>query len=89
MLRLEEERKQWRDFIRSKELLKLEEESKLMAEENLMIELERLKLGLSTSLEILEAQRYYQEAVSRLALARFQAKISEVGVLRLNGKLIQ
>jgi outer membrane protein len=89
LLRLEEERKQWRDFIRSKELLKLEEESKLMAEENLMIELERLKLGLSTSLEILEAQRYYQEAVSRLALARFQAKISEVGVLRLNGKLIQ
>ncbi|MBK9637452.1 MAG: TolC family protein [Bacteroidetes bacterium] len=87
--RQEEERKQWRDFSRTKELLKLEEESKLMAEENLMIELERLKLGLSTSLEILEAQRYYQEAVSRLALARYQAKISEVGILRLNGKLIQ
>ncbi len=70
-------------------VLKLEEESKLLAKENLDIALERFRLGVTTSIELKLAQKSYEEAVTRLSDARFNAKISETQLLKLSGGIIK
>ncbi|MBK9400639.1 MAG: TolC family protein [Bacteroidetes bacterium] len=64
-------------------MIALEEQSSALAAENLNIVLERLRSGLSTSLEIQEAQRSYQDTVGRLLSAKYNAKIAETEILRL------
>jgi outer membrane protein TolC len=54
-----------------------------------MVATERLKSGLGTSLEITEAQRNFEDAATRLFEARYQAKLTETEVLKMNGKLIE
>lgn len=70
-------------------ILKLEEENKLLAKENLEIALERFSLGASTSIELKIAQESYEESVQRLSDARFNAKISETQLLKLSGDIIK
>lgn len=70
-------------------ILKLEEESKQLAKENLDIALERFRLGVTASIEIKLAQQSYEEAINRLSDARFNAKISETQLLKLNGNIIK
>ena len=71
------------------DILKLEEESKLLAKENLDIALERFRLGVTTSIELKLAQQSYAEATNRLADARFNAKLSETQLLKLSGSIIK
>jgi outer membrane protein TolC len=71
------------------EIVKLEEERVAMANENLLIVTERLRTGLTNSLEIQDAQRNYQDATSRLYTARYNAKISETEILKLRGELLK
>lgn len=70
-------------------LLKLEEENIQLAKENVSIALERFKLGVSTFLELREAQKSLEDAYDRLIAARYNTKLSETELLRLKGELVK
>jgi outer membrane protein len=88
-LRQQAEKKLLREYNDRISMIALEEESSALAAENLNIVLERLRSGLSNSLEIQEAQRSYQDAVGRLLSAKYNAKIAETEILRLKGELLK
>lgn len=79
----------WREFSSSLTLLSIEEENIKFAGEVLLIAQERYRVGSSASVELQEAQRTYEEALTRLTDARFAAKISETTLRRLNGELVR
>lgn len=69
--------------------LKLEEENIELAKENVMIALERFRQGISTYLELREAQKSLQDAYDRLIAARYNTKLSETELLRLKGDIVK
>jgi outer membrane protein TolC len=69
--------------------LRLEEENIELARENVMIALERFRQGVSTFLELREAQKSLEEAYDRLIAARYNTKLSETELLRLKGEIIR
>ncbi|MFM7672030.1 MAG: TolC family protein [Bacteroidota bacterium] len=71
------------------ETWKLEEQNIRLAEENVKIVLEVYRLNSTTLLQLKEAQRSLQEAYDRLIRARFEAKLAETELLRLQGKFIR
>lgn len=79
----------YKQYLADKELLKMEEETILTAEENLSISLEKFRLGGSTILELNEAQRSYDAALNRLVEAQADVKLSELELLRLSGTLVE
>ncbi|MBL7888391.1 MAG: TolC family protein [Bacteroidia bacterium] len=70
-------------------LLELEEENTKLAKEAADIALERFRIGSSNSIELKEIQRSYEEALTRLAQARYNAKVSEVQLMKLNGEIVK
>lgn len=72
-----------------KKLLSLEEDNILLAKENVNIALQRFKLGASTYIELHEAQISLSEAYDRLIAARYNTKVAEIELLRLQGKIVQ
>lgn len=68
---------------------KLEEENIRLAIENVQIVLEVYRLNSTTLLQLKEAQRSLQEGYDRLIRARYQAKLAETELLRLQGKFLQ
>ncbi len=70
-------------------LINLESENYKVAEENVSIGLERLKLGSTTPLEFRETQRQLINAKSRLVAAQFEAKNAETDLLRISGQLVK
>lgn len=70
------------------DLVKLEEESTKLAQENVSIMLERFKLGQSTTLELKDAQNSLLSAKTRLVNARYDAKVAETDVKRVEGTLL-
>lgn len=79
----------YRTFQDNLQILQLEEENAQLAKENRDIALERFKLGNSSALELKEAQRSCEEAITRLVNARYAAKLSEVDLIKLNGELVK
>lgn len=79
----------FKDYELQKKNLKLEEENILLARENVFIALERFKQGVSTYLELREAQISLEDAYNRLISARFNAKLAETELLRLKGDIIK
>jgi outer membrane protein len=77
------------NFKNSMELLTLEEDNILLARKNVTINLERFRLGYVTSLQLKDAQKSFLDAESRLVSARYDAKVSETELLRLNGTLVK
>jgi outer membrane protein len=69
--------------------LRLEEENIELAKENVFIALERFKLGVSTFLELREAQKSLEDAYDRLIAARYNTKLSETELMRLKGDLVK
>lgn len=69
--------------------LQLEEENIALAKENVMIALERFRQGVSTYLELREAQKSLQDAYDRLIAARYNTKVSETELLRLKGDIVR
>ncbi|MCO5236513.1 MAG: TolC family protein [Chitinophagaceae bacterium] len=69
--------------------LRLEEENIELAKENVMIALERFRQGVSTYLELREAQKSLQDAYDRLIAARYNTKLSETELLRLKGEIVR
>ncbi|MCK6648591.1 MAG: TolC family protein [Bacteroidia bacterium] len=70
-------------------LLELEEDNTKLAKEAVDIALERFRIGSSNSIELKEIQRSYEEALTRLAQARYNAKVSEVQLMKLNGEIVK
>ncbi len=71
------------------QILNLEEENDKLVKENLDMALERFRLGASTSIELKEAQRSYEDSNNRLSDARYNAKVSETQLLKLSGEIIK
>lgn len=74
-------------YTNSLQLLRMESQNVLAARENLSIATERFQLGDLSGIEFRESQRNFVAAESRLLLARYQVKISEISLLQLAGEL--
>ena len=79
----------FKDYELEKQLLQLEEENITLAKENVNIALERFRQGVTTNLELREAQRSLEEAYNRLIAARYNTKVAETELLRLKGDLVR
>ncbi|GAA3916256.1 TolC family protein [Chitinophaga oryziterrae] len=78
----------FQDYEYYKTAVTLEEENMVLARENVMVALERFKQGVSTSIELREAQQSLEDGFNRLINARYNIKLAETQLLRLNGTLI-
>ena len=77
------------NYENSKKILLLEEETIGAAKENVSIALQTFKAGVTTSVELRTAQVSLAEAYNRLITARYNAKLAETELLRLNGSLLK
>jgi outer membrane protein TolC len=76
-------------YENAKEVLVIEEENILLAKENVVIALESFKRGATTFVELRTAQQSLETAYNRLIAARYNAKVAETELLRLNGSLLR
>lgn len=79
----------FKDYELQKKALALEEENIALAKENVFIALERFKQGVSTYLELREAQKSLEDAYNRLIAARYNTKLAETELMRLKGDLVK
>ncbi|SKA09994.1 Outer membrane protein TolC [Chitinophaga eiseniae] len=79
----------FKDYEYYKKALELEEENNELAEENMMVALERFKQGVSTTIEVKQAQQSLEDSNYRLIQARYNTKLAETELQRLNGSLLQ
>ena len=79
----------FKDYELQKQLLQLENDNIMLAKENVVIALERFRQGVSTYLELREAQISLQDAYNRLIAARYNTKLAETELLRLKGELLK
>ncbi len=79
----------YQDYELQKKTLALEEENIVLAKENVYIASERFRLGVTSNLELREAQRSLEDAYNRLIAARYNTKIAETELLRLRGDLVK
>lgn len=77
------------DYNNAKEILLIEEETIFLARENVTIALESFRRGIATFIELRTAQQSLAEAYNRLIAARYNAKVAETELLRLNGSLLR
>jgi outer membrane protein TolC len=75
----------YKDYIFQKQILQLEEENILLAKDNLQIAMERFRAGVTTYIDLRIAQNSLETSYHRLLTARYQTKLSELGLLRLKG----
>ena len=78
----------WRDYDLYKRTVHLQEENLKLVRENLMIARERYRIGISTYLEMREAEQNLATASASLINARYDAKLAEIELLRLTGRLV-
>ena len=69
------------------ELVRLEQENLEVAKQNMDITLEKFRIGSVAPLEFREAQRNYIDANARFTNSQFEAKLAEIALLQLSGKL--
>ena len=79
----------YKDYELQKKTLAMEEENIVLAKENVYIALERLRLGISTYLELRETQKSLELAYDRLIAARYNTKLAETELLKLKGDLVR
>jgi outer membrane protein len=77
----------WLRYQNSLELVDLEEENLIHADERMEIALERFREGVISALEFRESQRVFLDARERLLQALYDAKVAESSLLRLSGDL--
>jgi outer membrane protein TolC len=65
-----------------------ERENAMVAEENLDAALEKYKLGSLSGIEFREFQRSYLDAVNRRLSALYEAKVSELTLQLISGKIL-
>lgn len=76
-------------FQDDQKVLDLEEDNLKLVKEAVAIALERFRVGSSNSIELKEIQQTYDDALVRLAEARYNAKVSETQLMKLNGNLVK
>jgi outer membrane protein len=79
----------YRDYDLYRRTLTLEEQNIALVRENLMIARERYRLGVTTFIELREAQQSLAEAMNRLIQASYNIKVAEIDLLRLRGDLVR
>ncbi len=79
----------FKSYELQKRNLALEEENILLAKENVFIALERFKQGVSTYIELREAQISLNDGYNRLIAARYNAKVAETELMRLKGEIVR
>lgn len=79
----------YKDYDLYRRTLTLEEENMLLVRENLFIARERYRLGISTFLEMREAQQSLADAANRLIEARYNTKVAEIELMRLRGEIVK
>ncbi len=79
----------FKDYELQKQLLTLENDNIVQAEENVSIARERWKQGVATFIEYREAQFSLQDARNRLYAAQYNLKLAETELLRLKGDLLR
>jgi outer membrane protein len=79
----------FKNYELQKKLLEVENDNILLAEENVHIAFERLKQGVTTYLELSEAQKSLQDAYIRLTTAKYNTKQAETELMRLRGDLLR
>jgi outer membrane protein len=77
------------NYRNTKNILAIEEETILLAKENVSIALERFRRGNTTYIELRTAQQSLADAYNRLISARYNSKLAETELLRLNGTLLK
>lgn len=77
------------NYDNTKKILVIEEENISLARENVSIALESFKRGVATFIELRTAQQSLAEAYNRLIAARYNTKVAETELLRLNGSLLK
>src|ERR1035437_5812693 len=79
----------YRNFEQAKEALKLEEDNSVIAKENVDVALESFRIGKTSTLELKDVQKSFEDAQTRLVNARYDAKSAETELMRLNGMLVK
>lgn len=79
----------FKNYEYQKKALTLEEENIELAKENVTIALARFRQGVSTYLELREAQISLADAYNRLISTRYNTKLSEIELKRLKGDIIR
>ena len=79
----------FKDYEFQKKALEIEENNIELARENASIIMERYRLGVSTFLELREAQRDLENANNRVIATRYNTKLAETELLRLKGDLVR
>ncbi|MDX2249699.1 MAG: TolC family protein [Bacteroidia bacterium] len=79
----------YNQYQADKKILTIEENNLKLAEENLVISIEKFRLGGSTILDLNEAQRRFDLSLNRQITAQYNVKTSELELLRLSGALGQ
>lgn len=79
----------YKDYELFKQALTLEEQNLILVRENIFIARERYRLGISTFIELREAEQSLADATNRLINTRYNAKIAEIELLRLRGDLVK
>lgn len=80
---------QYKMFELNRQISRLEEQNLQDAITLQTISLERYRSGKATVLETMEAQRLLEETQARAIQARYNCKLAETGLLRLNGQLVK
>lgn len=75
----------WDEYANALELIVLEEQNLLVAQENAAIALDRFQLGTYTPVELREAQQALLNTENRLVSAKYAAKASETRLLLVAG----
>lgn len=68
-------------------LVDLEKSNLKTARENFIIAMERFRLGTFSGLEMRDVQRVYLDAEERLLVAQYQAKVAEISLKQISGKI--
>ena len=74
-------------FQKQVELVRLEEQNQIAAQQNLDLQLERYNIGTASSLEFRDAQVNLIRAQTTLIAARYQARITRLEIKQLIGKV--
>jgi outer membrane protein TolC len=77
----------WRNLESWKQRQVLEDDNLVAAQESFVLAQERFKLGTTNILEVKDAQRSLDEAISRSSAAKVQRKLAEIALLQVSGRL--
>ena len=79
----------FKSYEQQKKQLKLAEENMTYSQELLFIENEKYRLGRGTLIEVRQAQAALALTYDRLIAARYNAKLSEIELMRLRGDILK